>query len=94
MYCTTEFSNSHIYFRKEHEIKVNTFCEWLNELDSKVNKCNIVPSNTVEETLKKLHLFTEEHMEKQPLFSEIEENVNNFDNNVTVKQSIVQFRVR
>lgn len=89
-----EYSNFNMYFRKEHKIKVNTFCEWLNELDSKVNKCNVVPSNTVEETLIKLHLFTEEHMEKQLLFSEIEENVKHFGDSFTMQQSIVQFKVR
>lgn len=80
-------------FRKENEIKVNTFCEWLNELHSKVNKCNIVPSNSIEETLKRLHSFFEEHVEKQSLFSEIQDNVKHFDNNVTVRKSITQFRV-
>lgn len=81
-------------FRKEHKIKVNTFCEWLNEFDSKVNKCNIVPSNTIEDTLKKLHLFTEEHMEKQPLFAEIKDNFKNVDDNATLPQSIMQFKVK
>lgn len=72
---------------------MNTFCEWLNELDSKVSKCNIVSSNTIEDTLKKLHTFAEEHMEKQALFAEIEDNYKNFDNNSTVQQSIMQFKV-
>lgn len=66
----------------------------MNELDSKVNKCNIVPCNTVEETLKKLHSFTEEHVEKQPLFREIEDDFKHFEKNVTVQQSIMQFKVR
>lgn len=83
-----------MYFRKEHKIKANTFCEWLNEFDSKVNKCNIVPSNTIEDTLKKLHLFTEEHMEKQPLFTEIKDDLKNVDDNVTLQQSIMQFKVK
>lgn len=83
-----------MYFRKEHKIQVNTFCEWLNEFDSKVNKCNIVPSNTIEDTLKKLHLFTEEHMEKQPLFTEIKDDLKNVDDNATLQQSIQQFKVK
>lgn len=83
-----------MYFRKEHNIKVNTFCEWLNEFDSKINKCNIVPSNTIEDTLKKLHLFTEEHMEKQPLFTEIKDDLKNVDDNATLQQSIMQFKVK
>jgi len=83
----------YIYFRKEHEIKVNMFCEWLNELDSKINKCNIVPSTSIEEILKKLHTFTEEHMEKQLLFTEIEFDFKNFDDNVSIQQSIMQFKV-
>lgn len=69
------------------------FCEWLNELDSKVNKCNIVPSTSIEEILKKLHTFTEEHMEKQSLFTEIEDDFKHFDDNVSIQQSIMQFKV-
>lgn len=82
-----------MYFRKEHVIKLNTFCEWLYELDSKVNKCNIVPSNTIEETLKKIHSFTEEHMEKQPLYIEIENDLKHFDDNITMHKTIMQFKV-
>lgn len=62
-------------------------------MDSKVSKCNIVSSKTIEETLKKLHSFTEEHMEKQALFTEIEDNFKNIDENSTVQQSIMQFKV-
>lgn len=69
------------------------FCEWLNELDSKVNKCNIVPSTSIEEILKKLHTFTEEHMEKQSLFTEIEDDLKNFNDNAFIQQSIMQFKV-
>jgi hypothetical protein len=87
------YTAQYIYSRKEHNIKFNTFCEWLNELDSKVSKCNVVSSNTIEQTLKKLHSFTEEHMEKQALFIEIEDNFKNFDNNSAVQQSIMQFKV-
>lgn len=73
-------------------MKLNTFCEWLNEMESKVNKCNVVPSAAIEETLKKLHLFVEEHAEKQSLFSEIE--VDCYDNIATTRRSIEQFKVR
>jgi len=92
--CDIFLFDKYIYFRKEHEIKANKFSEWLNELDSKVNKCNIVPSNSVEETLNKLHSFADEHMDKQSLFGEIEDNLKNFNDNSTVRQSIVQFKVR
>lgn len=47
----------------------------------------------IEETLKKLHSFTEEHMEKQALFIEIEDNFKSYDNNSVVQQSIMQFKV-
>lgn len=62
-------------------------------MDSKINKCNIVPSTSIEEILKKLHTFTEEHMEKQLLFTEIENDFKNFDDNVSIQQSIMQFKV-
>lgn len=83
-----------IYFRKEHEIKINSFCEWLNEFDSKVNKCNIVISNSIEEILKKLHSFTDEHTEKQPLFTEIKNDFKHFFDNALTQQSVMQFQVR
>lgn len=62
-------------------------------MDSKVNKCNVVPSTSIEEMLKKLHTFTEEHLEKQSLFTEIEEDFKHFDDNDSVQQSIMQFKV-
>jgi len=66
----------------------------LNELDTKVSKCNIVPSNAIEETLKKLHSFTEEHAEKQPIFNEIDNDFNQFDDKITINQSMLQYKVR
>lgn len=63
-------------------------------MDSKVNNCNIVPTNLIEETIKKLHSFTEAHMEKQPLFSEINDDLKLFHDNATIHQSITQFKVR
>lgn len=81
------------YFRKEHEVQTNTFFEWLNEFDSRVNKCNIVSSNAIEETLKKLHSFIEEHAEKQSFFNEIEGNFKSYNNKSTTQQPITQFKV-
>jgi len=62
-------------------------------LDSKVNKCNVVPSTSIENILKKLHTFTEEHLEKQSLFTEIEKDFKHFDDKDSVLQSITQFKV-
>lgn len=62
-------------------------------MDSKVNKCNIVPSTSIEEILKKLHTFTEEHMEKQSLFTEIEDDFKHFNDNASIQQSTMQFKV-
>lgn len=62
-------------------------------MDSKINKCNVVPSTSIEEILKKLHSFTEEHMEKQPLFTKIEDDLKHFDDNVSIQQSIMQYKV-
>lgn len=73
---------------------MNTFCDWLNELDSKVNKCNIVPNNAIEETIKKLLTYTEEHMEKQTLFREIKDDFHQFNDNSSIQQSIFQFKVK
>lgn len=63
-------------------------------MESKVNKCNVVPSAAIEETLKKLHSFVEEHAEKQSSFSDIEVDFKRYDNNATTRQSIEQFKVR
>lgn len=75
-------------------IKINNFCEWLNEFNSKINKCNIVQNNLIVETLKKLHSFTDEHMEKQQLFNEINDDLKLFQDNTTIQQSIMLFKVR
>lgn len=83
---------NNLNFRKEHAIKVNTFCEWLNELDSKVNKFNVVPNAAIEDTLRKLHLLAEEHSEKQSLFVEIADDFKRSDD-ASMCQPIVQFKV-
>lgn len=59
-----------------------------------MNKYNIVTSNSIEEILKKLHSFTDEHMDKQPLFTEIKKDFKHFFDNATIQQSIMQFQVR
>lgn len=63
-------------------------------MESKVNKCNIVQNNLIGETIIKLHSFANEHMEKQPLFSEINDDLNIFHDNATIQQSLLKFKVK
>lgn len=48
----------------------------------------------IEETLKKLHMCTEEHMEKQPLYADIKDENKYSNDNGLIQQSIIQFNVR
>ncbi|XP_050548347.1 uncharacterized protein LOC126909987, partial [Daktulosphaira vitifoliae] len=77
---------------KENCNKLDSFCEWVTEMDSKISTCNVVQCNAIENTLKKLHMLIEEHIENQDVLLTITKNLVQPDEVIQLDQTTAKFK--